>query len=1015
MSETPDGRPVRLRAEASALRARFEGQGGPAYWKSLDELARTPEFEEFVQREFPPGASEWDDPAGRRGFLKLMGASLALAGLSSACTRQPEERIVPYVKTPEGVVPGRPLHFASSLQDGGYARGVLVESHEGRPTKIEGNPEHPSSLGGSDALGQAEILNLYDPDRSQTVLNLGEIRGFGDFISAIKPLMDAQRTVKGAGLRILSGLVTSPTLAKQLEDLLKELPEAKWHQWDPLARDGAHAGALLAFGEPVDARYDFEKADVIVSLDADFVSSGPGRLRHVREFARRRKVSGHHAELNRLYVVESTPSLAGSVADHRLPLRPAEVELFARALAQAAGLGVATGSVSPELQRFAEAVARDLRAHAGRGLVLAGDSQPAAVHALAHALNQELGNAGSTVTYSAPLLARPVEAASSLRELVDDLEAGKVSLLVILGCNPVYDAPADLGFAKAAERAGIRVHLGLYQDETALQCHWHVPAAHALESWSDARAHDGTLGIVQPLIAPLYGGRSPHELLSVLQGRGERAGYETLRESWKALLDGQDFEARWNRALHDGVLAGSALPAKTVTARLGEWAQVAPKAPAAGLDVLFRPDPNVLDGRYSNNGWLQELPRPLTKLTWENAVLVGPRLAQRLGISVSATARGTTTDVVEVRVGEKAVRGPAFVVPGQHEECVTLFLGYGRAHAGRVGTGIGFDVYPLRTQLAAWSAAGGALAKTGARAMLACTQDHWTLEAENDRAAESRQLVRAVTVAEYNQNPEIVREKGEDPPQGLSLYAPWKYEGHAWGMAIDMSACVGCNACVVACTSENNIPVVGKDQVARGREMHWIRVDRYYRGSPERPEALETYHQPMTCHHCENAPCEVVCPVAATTHSDEGLNDMVYNRCVGTRYCSNNCPYKVRRFNFFLYQDWTTPSLKAMRNPDVTVRSRGVMEKCSYCAQRINQVRIDAKNQGRPIEDGEIQTACQQACPAEAIVFGDLNDPQSRVARLKAEPRNYGLLTELGTRPRTSYLAPVKNPNPELA
>jgi molybdopterin-containing oxidoreductase family iron-sulfur binding subunit len=558
------------------------------------------------------------------------------------------------------------------------------------------------------------------------------------------------------------------------------------------------------------------------------------------------------------------------------------------------------------------------------------------------------------------------------------------------------------------DKVPLRVHLGLHVDETAERCHWQVPEAHSLEAWSDARAFDGTLTLLQPLIAPLYpSARSAHEVLAAMSARPERSGYDLLREHWAAQPTGAEFERGWRRALHDGVVPGqpAASPVSPAVST-GDWARAAPRPATAGLEVVFRPDPTIHDGRYANNGWLQELPKPLTKLTWDNAALMGTETARGLGISIQFDSLGHHTDVVEIRLEGRSVKAPAWVVPGHPEGTLTLHLGYGRWRAGRVGTGAGFNAYALRTSTAPWWASGAEVRRTGERYRLACTQDHWSME--------GRPIVRAASLEEYQKQPAFAHEMGEEPGPETTLYPRFSYDGHKWGMSIDLNSCVGCNACMTACQAENNVPVVGKDQVARGREMHWIRIDRYYAGDPARPETVETYHQPLPCMQCENAPCEVVCPVAATVHSDEGLNDMVYNRCIGTRYCSNNCPYKVRRFNFFLYQDWDTPTFKLMRNPDVTVRSRGVMEKCTYCVQRINHARIDARNEGRPVKDGEIKTACQQVCPAEAIVFGDLNDPESRVARLKAEPRNYSLLAELNTRPRTTYLAAVRNPNPEM-
>jgi molybdopterin-containing oxidoreductase family iron-sulfur binding subunit len=979
--------------DLSSLRRRLADSRGRVFWKSLEELSASPQFKEFLEREFPEQASEWDDPDGRRHFLRIMGASLALAGLTG-CTRQPEETIVPYVRPPEEVIPGRPLFFATAVVDDGYARGVLVESHMGRPTKVEGNPDHPMSLGATDAFAQAAILELYDPDRSQTLTYRGEIRPWGNFLGAMRSAVSAQRTAGGAGVRLLTGTVTSPTLIAQIQALLQGLPGARWHTWDP-------AGSSQTAG--IEHRID--QADLLLCLDADFVGAGPARVRDAGAYTSRRKVTPGGPPMNRLYVVESSPSLTGALADHRLAVRPSDVEQVGRALAAALG-GGAPAAASPH-QAWIAPLAKDLQAHAGRSLVLAGEWQPPAVHALARTLNEQLGNVGRTVTYGARAAA-PADAVASLRELAADMDAGKVSLLLVAGANPVYTAPADLEFAARMDKVGLRVHLGLYPDETAAHCHWHVPQAHTFESWGDARSADGSVTILQPLIAPLYGGKTAHELLAALTDRPERSAYDLVREYWQTRGGlGGDFERAWRQALHDGIVRGAAPAAETV-APAASTAPAAPAsapggAPAPGLELVFRPDPSVHDGRFANIGWLQELPKPLTKLTWDNAALMSPQTAVRLGITTEATSRGTTTDLVELRYRGRTVIAPALAVPGHPDETVTVHLGYGRTRAGRVGSGLGFDAYALRTSDAPWGGGGLEVRKTGGRYTLAITQQHWSLEGRN--------IIRAGTRAQYEEDPHFAAHLGHKPKRELTLYPEYKYEGYAWGMAIDLNACVGCNACIVACQAENNIPVVGKDQVARGREMHWLRVDHYYTGPAEDPD---TYFAPMPCMQCEMAPCEVVCPVAATVHNEEGLNDMVYNRCVGTRYCSNNCPYKVRRFNFFLYSDWETPSLKLGRNPDVTVRSRGVMEKCTYCVQRINHARVQAKNEGRRIRDGEIQTACAQACPGQAIVFGDINDPQSAVSRQKADPRNYGMLEDLNTRPRTTYLAAVRNPNPEM-
>jgi molybdopterin-containing oxidoreductase family iron-sulfur binding subunit len=1030
--------------DIEALRARLDGTRGREYWRSLEAVAETPEFKDFLHREFPQQASEWLDPVGRRGFLRLMGASLALAGVS-ACTRQPTEELVPYVRQPEELVPGKPLFYATAMPFSGAGMGLLVESHEGRPTKIEGNPDHPSSQGATDIFAQAAILGLYDPDRSQTITNLGEIRPFGAFFDAMRGLLGSQTTKQGAGLRILTETVSSPTLAAQIDGILTRFPSAKWVQWEPFGAHNAREGSRLAFGAYVDPQYAIEKADVIVSLDADFMCAGPASLRHARAFASRRRAEGESATRNRLYAVESTPSNSGTRADHRLPLQPTEVESFARALASLLGIaGAGAGRTSEAATSWLAPLVKDLQNTRGRSLVIAGESQPAVVHALAYAINDALGNVGATVTYTQTAEARPIDQRASLRELVGEMNAGTVDLLLVLGGNPVYSAPSDLNFAAAMQKVAVRAHVGQHDDETAELCQWHVPEAHFLEMWSDVRAHDGTVSIVQPLIAPLYGGKSAHEVLAAFGEGGQRSGYDIVREFWStqtglttqapaAVLAAvpaavaavaavtptlaspaggpgatpaqapiqaapvpprSAFDREWRTWLHDGLVPNTAFAARAVTLT-GTFP--APTATAPGLQVVFQPDPSIHDGRFANNGWLQELPKALTKLTWDNAALIGPGTAARL-LLVSG-------DMVDLTQGDRTLRIPVWISPGQAPDTLTLHLGYGRPRAGRTGSNTGFNVNPLRTMAALDILTGVQLTKTGESYEMVSTQDHWSLEGRN--------LVRVATVAEYAADPQFALKRELQPLTGLTMYDAntFKYEGYAWGMAIDQNVCTGCNACVVACQAENNVPVVGKAQVANGREMHWLRMDRYYSGDIDNPD---TYHQPMLCQQCEAAPCETVCPVAATTHSDEGLNDMVYNRCVGTRYCSNNCPYKVRRFNFLLYQDFETPSLKLMRNPDVTVRSRGVMEKCTYCVQRINHARVNAKLDDRQIRDGEVVTACQGACPTEAIVFGNVNDPESRVSKLKKSPLNYGLLEELNTRPRTTYLAIVRNPNTEL-
>jgi molybdopterin-containing oxidoreductase family iron-sulfur binding subunit len=719
-------------------------------------------------------------------------------------------------------------------------------------------------------------------------------------------------------------------------------------------------------------------------------------------------------QLNRLYVVEPVPTVTGANAEHRLAMKAGDVQTFASVLASAVGVkSAAAGTLSGDAQKWALAVAADLVAHKGRSVVVAGERQPAAVHVLAQAMNETLGNAGATVTYTAPIAASPADGAASLSALVTDMKAGKVDLLVVFGANPVFTAPADLGFADALGKVTTAVHLGLYHDETAERCHWHVPEAHFLESWGDARAFDGTVSLVQPLIAPIYEGRTAIEIMAVLNGTPGQPAMELVKTYWANAFaaksttlvdaDGKLFasaDAFWRRALHDGFVGGTSAMLGAAMPAAGPAPTTpmpAPAASSAGLEIVFRPDPNVLDGRYINNGWLQELPKPLSKVTWDNVAYLSVTTAARLGVA--------TEDVIEVTHAGATVTMPVWVLPGTADDVVVVHFGYGRRRTGRVGTGLGTDTFPLRTSSAPWFAHGARVTRAGRTHPLASTQNHFAME--------HRHPVRVVNAAEYRDNPRAVAAQGHNRPSDtLSLYPAHEYTGHKWGMAIDLNSCTGCGVCVAACVAENNIPVVGKTQVKRSREMHWIRVDTYFEGDPAHPEA--TYHQPVPCQQCENAPCETVCPVAATTHSAEGLNDMVYNRCVGTRYCSNNCPYKVRRFNFMLYSDFTTPELYAQRNPDVTIRSRGVMEKCTYCVQRINHARADAKTKGEALQDGDIRTACQQACPADAIVFGDLNDPGSQVVQLKSQERNYGLLEDLGTRPRTTYLAVVRNPNEAL-
>ena len=999
----------------------------PKHWRSLDELARTPETREIAAREFLEMLPEELPVATRRRFLQIAGASLALAG-TAGCTnptwpRWPKAKILPYAYRPEGQVDGTPQFFASSMQIDGVARPLLVKSYDGRPIKIEGNPDHPMSRGGADLASQAAVLSLYDPDRSRGVVRFENgtetESSWDEFLAGMEPVLEALRRAEGAGLRILAEPSSSAPLAAVRARFAAAFPKAIWHEWTSLTRDAGREGARLAFGRPLRTRYRLENADVIVSLDDDFLLDHPAAVPQARAFAARR-----HAEndsMARLYMVESQLSITGTNADVRLPLRCAEVPAFAAALAArlleagvelppaAAAIARGAPDVAETHRAMLDAMAHDLAGHRGHGLVAVGPAQPPPVHALAHAMNVALGNAGSTVDWTEEPDAGRASHLESIRALASAMSSGLVDTVLVLGGNPVYDAPADCDFAAALGRAKRSVHLSFHRDETSRACRWHVPAAHWLEAWDAARAWDGTWSIAQPLIHPFYGGRTPAELLARLLDGTEPSGEELVRSAFDAEFGGGD--AAWRRAVHDGFVADSDMPG-AVPALDDAWSPRPEDFRAGGgaIEVVFRADAKLGDGRFANNAWLQELPDPVTKLTWDNAALVAPSTATELGVRPG--------DLLRITRGSRTLEIPAYLVPGQAAGSITLPLGWGRKNAGRVadrdsgGHGGGFDVHVLRTTDAPWTAVDATVEKVRGHYALASTQGHHLIagveNAKSIRGQAERmpELVREATLEEYREHPEFAEHVVHHPPL-KSLWTEQSYDGHKWGLSIDLSSCTGCSACVVACQAENTFPVVGKSEVQRGREMHWIRIDRYFTGDPANPAVA---HQPVVCQQCENAPCEQVCPVAATMHSREGLNDMVYNRCVGTRYCSNNCPYKVRRFNWF--NNWADqPAILDMqRNPDVTVRSRGVMEKCTYCVQRIKAVTIPAANDKRPVRDGEIVPACAQTCPTDAIVFGDLNDPESRVRRLHDHPRAYAMLGELNVKPRTKYLAKIRNP-----
>jgi molybdopterin-containing oxidoreductase family iron-sulfur binding subunit len=932
------------------------------------------------------------DAVARRRFLKLMAASAALAG--AGCSGPPAETIVPYVRMPEQGVPGQPLFYASAWVRRGFAHGVVVETNMGRPTKVEGNPEHPVSAGSTDVFAQASVLQLWDPDRSQTVRQNGnediQISTWAAFDAALEARRPHFGRDGGAGLRILTGELTSPTLAAQLEAVLARYPNARWHAWDPLHDDGAAAAAQLAFGRPLDTVYRLDRAAVVLTLDADLFGSGPGSLLHARGFTASRRL-GTQAGANRLYAMESTPTLTGAFADERLARPPHEIEAALWRIA--ALLGAAPGGASDAADsagaRWEAGVAKALAGARGRALVVAGPSLSPASRALVHLLNQVLGAGGGPLDYIERVARSQPAHGNAIAALADDMHAGRVDTLLMLDANPVYNAPADMEFAAALRRVPLSAHLGLYHDETGRAATWHLPLAHCYEAWGDARAHDGTASIVQPMIAPLYNGRSVHAVLGGLLGADVRDGHALVRTYWQGQgRAGPQFERFWQDSLRRGVVADSAARPATVRA---VPAIARPDISAPALVAVFCADPSVDAGEFANNAWLQELPRPLTSLTWDNAALIAPGDAARAGLKDG--------DVVRLRVDGRELAAPVLAAAGQAEGVLTLPLGYGRRAAGAVGDGVGFDAYRLRSRAAGSGPVAVELLRTGGRHELVVRQRETDMQGRAIvHVAELGQLASATAAA--------ARER--QVPR-VSMYPELRRdeESYRWGMAIDLNACIGCAACTIACQAENNIPVVGKEEVARGRSMHWIRVDRYQAGS-------RTLFQPVPCMHCEHAPCEEVCPVGATVHDSEGLNVQVYNRCVGTRFCSNNCPYKVRRFNFLQYANQESESLKALQNPEVTVRRRGVMEKCSFCLQRITRARIDAEKQDRRIADGEMVTACQAVCPTSAIHFGDLNDPRSDVVAAKASPLDYVLLEELNTRPRTSYTTRVLNPDPEL-
>jgi len=991
------------------------GLTGPKYWRSLNQLADTPEFREFVSKEFP-GGTEMLDGESRRNVLKLMAASFGLAGLA-AC-RRPVEHVLPYAKGVEDLIPGQAYFYSTVMSFAGQGTGLLVETHDGRPTKIEGNPDHPLSLGAATAMQQAAILGLYDPDRSARLLQGSNVSSWDKFEAYRKSIQLGD----GSGLRFLSESVISPSTMAMRADALKKYPKAKWIEYEACTRENKRVGNTLAFGQALDSHPRFDNAKVVLALDSDFLGLDWTTAVATKQFVKRRKVESE-ADLekaNRLYAVEAQYSITGANADHRLRMKAGDVKQFATDLAGSlgavAGLNVVGGT--DKRAKFLAAVVKDLKAAGAEALVVAGPRQPASVHALVAAINESLKS--TAVFYTKADSTGP--SLADLKALTAEMNSGQVSTLVILGGNPAYTAPADLQFASAMAKVANSIHLGLEEDETAAAAKWHLPEAHFLETWNDARSSDGTVSIQQPMIDCMYGGKTPAELVAMFIDTKDKKAYDIVKNYWTAQWPAKDKEATWRKALHDGVVAGvkkdEPVKASVDAKKLAAAIAAEPKTAGSGMEVSFAPSAAVWDGRFANNGWMQEAPDPMTKLTWGNAAMISPATARAQNLKDG--------DVVTLSRGSYKLDAAVMIQPGQADNAVSIALGYGRAKCGRVGKDVGFDANLIRTSDGFWFADGFSIAATGATHRHATTQEHGSvggnplaqylvpgLAKQNASLQNDRPVYREVTIEEFKKNPKSVEEMSEIP-ELHSIYPERDYsQGYQWGLSIDLNSCTGCNACVVACQAENNIPVVGKDQVLRGREMHWIRMDRYYVGDEDDPRAVE---QPLPCMQCENAPCENVCPVAATTHSPEGLNDMAYNRCVGTRYCANNCPFKVRHFNFLNFHKHDPAIHGMVFNPDVTARMRGVMEKCTYCVQRIQETRIKAKNEGRrAIQDGEIKTACQQTCPADAIVFGNINDPNSRVSKLKKQERNYAMLAELDIKPRTTYLARLRNPNPELA
>ncbi|GAA5522263.1 TAT-variant-translocated molybdopterin oxidoreductase [Aliifodinibius salicampi] len=1009
----------------------------PNYWKSLGELAKNEEYEKFVEREFPENATELNDQVSRRSFLRVMGASIALAGFA-AC-RRPVQKIMPYSEEPEDIVPGNPLYYASAMPFQDALAGIVVENNEGRPSKVEGNELHPASKGNTSIFGQGSLLNMYDPDRSRYIRKDGErssVSAFAEFCSEHFANTDQN-------IAFISEANSSITYSRLKEQALETFSNAQWITYEPFGEDHALEGTNIAFGQRLRTYNHFGQANVIVSFDDDFLNPAANKnsVEDTKQFTDGRSVSSPEDGMSRLYTVESTFSLTGSNADNRLRIKSGDIELFVYALAAELSQSVsgleAFNGYSNEFSdhEWIPVLAEELLENRGDSILTVGRDHKPALHATIAAMNVALGNAGETVSYYDVPHIEDQNNQEAFTELVDNLNSGTIDTVVLVGTNPAFTAPADLNFPEAISNAEQVVHLSDYYDETSKLANWHINRAHFLEAWGDGTSYTGTRSIIQPQIEPLYSGISEIEFLNTILTGEESDGFDLVQETWQDYFT-SNFQDQWERVLHDGVAEEEEYPTVSVNIaeEFGSQAAtfVGEAQPSEGMELVIRADSTVFDGRYANNGWLQELPKPMTKITWDNVALMSKKTADELGVTEAGLGK-SEVEVVSITVDGTTIEIPAWVQPGHADDSITITVGYGREGIGRVANTMGTDTYPLRTTENMLVADNISIEKTNRTYEIACTQDHNTME--------GRSLLRHATLQEYREDPNFssyessydaempglsyAEEHGEDRP--LSIFnsideQEYPADEPQWGMAIDLNACTGCGVCTIACTAENNIPVIGKREVSEGREMHWIRNDRYFDGDVNNPKAL---HQPVPCMHCELAPCEQVCPVAATTHSDDGMNQMTYNRCIGTRYCANNCPYKVRRFNFFNYsKEFLTtgddPEIVQMAmNPEVTVRFRGVMEKCTYCVQRVNRAKInrsiETNGETKKPKDGAVETACQQACPADAIYFGDLTDPESEVVKAKKDNRNYLLLEELNTRPRTSYLAKLRNPNPKLA